>query len=240
MITHADLKTYGMANAIQSLKDDGIANYIKILKINIPDAHELVIEGINEANNNQFDNALKKFEQALAENPIDFDALLRAAFVYEFYKNLDHAINYYQKTAELQPNEPYIQLRISANHYYLKQYHAALASTRTALAMKPDFADAFFNQGLCFYELGRFEDALKSYNQSLAIRSNHFGTVFNIGMCLQVLTQYDDAIENYTKAIKIKPKESDAYFNRGLCFHNLGNFDKAIKDYEIVLEINKN
>jgi Flp pilus assembly protein TadD len=84
MITHADLKNYGMANAVQSFKDDGIANYIKILKIDVPNAHELVTEGINEANNNQFDNALKKFEQALTENPSDFDALLRAAFVYEF------------------------------------------------------------------------------------------------------------------------------------------------------------
>ena len=88
MITHADLKNYGMAVVTENLKDDGIAHYIKILKIEISDAHALVNEGINEANNNQFDNALKKFEEALKENPSDFDALLRAAFIYEFNKKL--------------------------------------------------------------------------------------------------------------------------------------------------------
>jgi tetratricopeptide (TPR) repeat protein len=114
MITHADLKKYGMADIAQSFNDDGIANYIKILKIKITDANSLVIEGINEANDNQFDKALKKFEEAIAENPYDVDALLRAAFVYEYNKNHDQAIAYYQKIGEIQPNDPYIQLRPKA------------------------------------------------------------------------------------------------------------------------------
>ena len=52
----------------------------------------------------------------------------------------------------------------------LKRFDEALASYDKALALKPDYADAFNNRGLALQELRRFDEALLSFERALTVK----------------------------------------------------------------------
>ena len=54
-----------------------------------------------------------------------------------------------------------------------KQWAAALASYAQAIAVKPDFAGAYYNSGIVLRELRQFEAALASYDRAIAIKPDY-------------------------------------------------------------------
>ena len=54
----------------------------------------------------------------------------------------------------------------------LKRFEEALASYDRALAVRPDYAEAFSNRGNTLQELKRFEEALASFDRALKLRPN--------------------------------------------------------------------
>ena len=46
-------------------------------------------------------------------------------------------------------------------------------ATTSALALKPDYAEAFYNRGNALQELKRFDEALASYDKALALKPDH-------------------------------------------------------------------
>ena len=56
-----ELTRKGMASFTEQLEVTGVPHYIKILQIQIPDAHPDIIEGIEASKKNNFELALKKF-----------------------------------------------------------------------------------------------------------------------------------------------------------------------------------
>jgi predicted O-linked N-acetylglucosamine transferase (SPINDLY family) len=64
---------------------------------------------------------------------------------------------------------------------------AALASYDEAIALKPDYAEAYFNRGSLFEELKNLESALVNYQTALNLNQEFeylFGTIFDIKMQL--------------------------------------------------------
>ena len=59
----------------------------------------------------------------------------------------------------------------------LKRLEEALASYDKALALKPDFAEAYNNRGNALKELKRLDEALASYDRALAIKPDYAGAL---------------------------------------------------------------
>jgi tetratricopeptide (TPR) repeat protein len=68
----------------------------------------------------------------------------------------------------------------------LKRFEEALASYDQALAIKPDFALAFYNRGITLQSLQRFDEALTSYGRALAINPSYPDALRNRGSLLSV------------------------------------------------------
>ena len=56
-----------------------------------------------------------------------------------------------------------------------------------ALALKPDYAEAYCNLGNALQELGRLDEAEARYLQALALEPAHANTHNNLGNTLQEL-----------------------------------------------------
>ncbi len=114
----------------------------------------------------------------------------------------------------------------------LKQFAAALASYAQAIAVKTDFADAYFNRGIVLKELRQFDAALASYDQAIAIKADHAEAHLNRGNVLRELGRFPAALASYDRAISIRPDYPAGYFSRGNVFLDLKQHEAAIASYD--------
>ena len=67
----------------------------------------------------------------------------------------------------------------------LKRHDEALASYDKAIALKPDYAEAYNNRGNALSELKRHEEALASYDKAIALKPDYAEAYNNRGDCAQ-------------------------------------------------------
>ena len=64
----------------------------------------------------------------------------------------------------------------------LGKLDASIEAYNKALAIKPDFAEAYINMGIILKEQGKLEEAIKAYNKALKLRPNSIEAISTWGM----------------------------------------------------------
>lgn len=100
-----------------------------------------------------------------------------------------------------------------------------------AINLKPDYAEAFNNRGIAFYELGQHSRAIDDYNESIRIKPQRAESFNNRGTAYAGLGEHKRSIEDYNQAIQLKPKYPEAYNNRGTAYMSLKQYQQAVDDY---------
>jgi len=113
----------------------------------------------------------------------------------------------------------------------------AIADYNQAIAINPQFADAFYNRGLAKSDLGDKRGAIADYNQAIAIKPQFANAFYNRGLAKSDLGDKRGSIADYSQAIAINPQHADAYNNRGVAKSILGDKRGAIADYSQALAI---
>ena len=119
----------------------------------------------------------------------------------------------------------------------LKRFDEALASYDQAIAINPDYAEAYYNRANILQELKRQNEALASYNQAIVIKPDYFEALSNRGNILQKLKRLDEARASYERAITINPEFVDAHWNLSLCNFRMENFRDGWQGYRWRLKI---
>ena len=113
----------------------------------------------------------------------------------------------------------------------------AIVSYGKALAINPDYADAYFNMGNALQDLGNLEEAIVSYGKALAINPDYADAYYNTGNALKKQDNLEEAIEAFRKALAIKPDYVVAYYNIGVTLQEQDNLEEAIEAYSKALAI---
>ena len=120
-----------------------------------------------------------------------------------------------------------------------RNYEAAIASYDQAVAIQPDYHEAFYNRGIALDKLNRYEEAIASYNQAVAIQPDYHEAFYNRGIALDKLNRYEEAIASYNQAVAIQPDYHEAFYNRGKALHHLNRDEEAIASYDTALAIQR-
>jgi tetratricopeptide (TPR) repeat protein len=119
-------------------------------------------------------------------------------------------------------------------------YVEAIASFEKAIALKPDFYEAFSNMGLSYGLKGESIKAIECYEQVIAIKPNFYEALNDMGFLYALRGENIKAIECYEKAIAIKPDDYWAFNDMGYAYYKLENYDKAIECYQKSISITPN
>ena len=125
-------------------------------------------------------------------------------------------------------------------YYEKKLYELAIKEYDQAIALDPNYVDAYVNRGLVYSLLEDYNQAITDYGRAIALDPNYALPYYNRGVIYGGLGQYLDAIYNYNRAIKLAPNYIDAYYNRGVSYAGLGQYYYAITDYDKAIELNPN
>jgi protein O-GlcNAc transferase len=82
----------------------------------------------------------------------------------------------------------------------------AAKAYRRALALRPDFAEAYTNLGNVLQGQEAFGEAVEAYRQALLLRPDLAEAHANMGAALESLGQLREAMESYRTAVKLNPK----------------------------------
>ncbi|MDA9369848.1 tetratricopeptide repeat protein [Amylibacter sp.] len=113
----------------------------------------------------------------------------------------------------------------------------AIEAYNKALAIKPDYADAYNNMGSALQEQSKPEEAIEAYKKALAIKPDYADAFNNMGTVLQEQSKPEEAIEAYRKALAINP---DFDLAKTQLLHQLAqicNWDSVAEDINLISEL---
>jgi len=129
-------------------------------------------------------------------------------------------------------------LKEGNDHYKEGKSREALVAYDHALALDPDYAQAFARKGRALQALKHYDEALAAYDHALALDPNYASAYNSKGHTLHDLGRYEEALDYYSQAIRLNPGYYGAYTNRGSTLYVLKRYEEAVEacDRAIAIE----
>ena len=118
---------------------------------------------------------------------------------------------------------------LGASTAQIGKHDEAIEFYNKSIALKPDYAVAYYNMGNALKDQGKLEEAIEAYNKAISLKPDYAFAYYNMGNTLQDQGKLDEAIEAYNKALSLKPDYAEAYSNMGNALKDQGKLDKAIE-----------
>jgi tetratricopeptide (TPR) repeat protein len=118
------------------------------------------------------------------------------------------------------------------------EYDAALADYTRALALNPDYYEAYTNRGHTYYVMAEYDFALADYLHALSLEPNAAEVYYNLGIAEHALQDYSAALAAYAAALDLDPQYVAAYNARGDTYYDMSLYRMALADYSQALKLN--
>ncbi len=121
--------------------------------------------------------------------------------------------------------------------YQGKQAEKALAAYGMAIALKPNFWEAYNNRGGLLQELCKYDEAIADFGKAIGFAPNSAELYVNRGCAKGLSGQHKHAKDDFNYAIKLNPSYAKAYCCRGMTKIELNRPDDAKSDFQTALEL---
>ncbi len=108
------------------------------------------------------------------------------------------------------------------------KYDQAIDLINRAIAIKPDFAEAYNNLGTALRALRRLDEAMIAYQNALTYKPDFIDAHFNLGTALVDKGLYAEAATSYQKVLGFNPEYTTAYYSLGQVLQQMGEPQQAI------------
>jgi predicted O-linked N-acetylglucosamine transferase (SPINDLY family) len=162
----------------------------------------------------QLNEAHSVYETILKTLPGSFQALISLGLIAGQRNNPRKALEFLAKAIDCDPGNKQACVAHMNMGFALTQLgnlEDALASYARAIAIKPDYAEAYCNRGAVQESLRRASAALASYDRAIEINPGYAEAYFNRGNVLRDLREFEAAIESYDRAIALNPRTRFAH-----------------------------
>jgi len=165
-----------------------------------------VILGIIHREAGEYEDAIKEFQQALLDDPVNFGTLLELAEVYENLGRLEKAEETYKEAIKLKPSYWHGYSRLGYFYYiYGRNVEAEKMYRRSTELMTENVLD-YNNLIAIYYLLGQNDQAEAMFEKSIAIKPGS-DAYSNMGLIYFMQRRYADALAMYEEAIELRVGE---------------------------------
>lgn len=151
--------------------------------------------------------------QPVKETPLDAEGtrLMDEAKKLGDVQNWADATAIYQRLTTSHPDNSVVWYNYGYAQYQQKFYEDAVKSFQRAVAIKPDFAEAYNDLGVALENLGKTTDAAAAYEKAIA-SGKHADAYFNLALLQEKQGLYTKAIENYNTYLQFDPNSAYSTF----------------------------
>ncbi len=186
--------------------------------------------------------AIAHYQQAIALSPNLAGAHWNLGKVYHKHGDIDAAITCFQKTSELNPQLVGADFHFNLGNRLFTEgkRDEAIDSYSKAIAIKPDWAEAYANIGSARSQQGNLDAAITYYQKAVELKPELEVLHSNLANSFLQQGKYESAITSYQSALKIKPDWADVHANLGNAFSMLGKLEEAQASYQEALVFKPN
>jgi protein O-GlcNAc transferase len=186
--------------------------------------------------------AIAHYQQAIALCPDLAGAHWNLGKVYHKHGDVDAAIACFQKTSELNPQLVGADFHFNLGNRLFTEgkRDEAIDSYSKAIAIKPDWAEAYANIASARSQQGNLDAAITYYQKAVDLKPELEVLHSNLANSFLQQGKYESAITSYQSALKIKPDWPDVLANMGNAFSMLGKLEEAQASYEEALVFKPN
>ena len=162
-------------------------------------------------------------------------------------KKFDEAIDYLNRSIQINPNLPNSYNSRGIVFSEIKQYEKAIIDYDKVISLNPKFLEAHINKAISLKNINKFNEAKKCLEDCIQIDSSNPKIYHNLGNVLKDMNNLEEAKDAYEKAIYLKNDYAEPYEGRAdilqklsKIYKNSNKFELSIKDYEKALNLNGN
>ncbi|HYV34874.1 MAG TPA: tetratricopeptide repeat protein [Gemmataceae bacterium] len=196
----------------------------------------------------RLDEALAAYREVIRLEPNNAGAYLGVSNVLRGKKEWGEAIAALKEAIRLKEAR-YVEQKFPVMHhelawlYYEKgSFDDAIAASRRAVSMNPNYWQSYQLMGLAFRASGRPTDAVDPLRVAIQLAPDEADAYAALGQTLQDLGQLDESILRYREAIQLKPNDAGSYSKLARLLANsadqsLRNPPEALKLAEKAVEL---
>lgn len=173
----------------------------------------------------KYAEALKSYQKSISRDSLFQKPYIQLHNLYQtaFHSDAD-ATKWLDRLLKKQPNHPLgnfhrgndLFQKTMRNRNLVKpavfkeEMEKTIASYTRSIGGDPNFAQASYERGYCYFVLEEHEKAMKDFEQVIAIQPNHAPAEFMLGSYFEHYGDKPSALIHYKKALAISPNFKDA------------------------------
>lgn len=117
-------------------------------------------------------------------------------------------------------------------------YAQAIEEYEKAIALLPNYAEAYYGLGNAYADLSKYDQAITAYNRALKIRPDYSLAHAALGTLYEDMSRSTEAIGAYKKAIVFDQRDDYSHYRLGELYLKVGNKLLAEQEYGILKALN--
>ena len=194
-------------------------------------------QGVSEALEDNVENAIGLFSQAIKIDPLNLIAYYNRSIGYMRIKNYVNAINDLCVAISLNPQDYMVYCQRGLAYSYLNKYKEAIDDYDKCINLYPQCDEAYCNRGVSKIRLKNHRGAFEDFNKAIALNLKNVIAYINRGSLKASLGHYNEALLDIEKAISIDPCYASAYYEKGRVLIDLNKYEEATISIEKAKEL---
>lgn len=140
---------------------------------------------------------IANLELHLQRNPNDIAGLNQLAMLKASCGQFDDARTHMSVALKLAPRHPLLHYNLGQIHGGLGLYQEEIQDYQRAIALKPDFVEAYVNMGVSLRDLQQFNQAFEAFKQAIRLNPDHPGARTNRAQTNLMLGNFEHGWREY-------------------------------------------
>ena len=178
-----------------------------------------------------YEQALSMYSQLIKQNPQHAAALTNRALLWEMMpakdeaekaKNRRFAQADYERSLQINPNQPETYNNLGALHMEMNRNADAISYFSEAIARNPSYFRALLNRATAYSKMNNFTQAFIDFSSAAQLRPNDPALLFNRALAYFNFGKYEQADNDLSHAIAVQPNNARLYVERARCLAKMG------------------
>jgi tetratricopeptide (TPR) repeat protein len=207
-------------------------------------------EGTEEDRQAVFEDSIRRSVEAgrlaVSANPAGYENWVALGTIYsvlvpkplEVEGAYENAIYAFQEASRRNPSNPELPLLVAQLELNRGETDRARSYIRNSIALKEDYADAYFMLAQLEVSAGNTKAAIASAENLAILLPQNAGVHFELGILKHSAGNFEGALESLNRALTLAPDFANAKYYLGVVLAELGRFSEAEAQFAALAQTN--
>lgn len=202
--------------------------------------NDLLRRAVKLHQDGQLDAAQELYQQVLALEPRDPNALNLLGMVHHQRGQQDPAEDLIRQAIAVAPNVPGFHVNLATVMLAQRRMDLAEEACRRAIVLQPEYPEAHNNLSVALLGQGKIDAAMEEAAAALRLRHRYPAARNNLGNAFRAKSMYREAESCYRDALAQDPKHAEAQSNLAITMLSMNRREEAVTEARRAIELRPN